>query len=57
MAFFSVTARNGNKSLINGNMVNKVIDYGSYRTIYQGSDNNYYDVRETLASIQNELKK
>ena len=51
MAFFSVTASNGSKALINSNMVNKVIDYGNYRAIYQGSDTNNFQVRESLSYI------
>jgi len=56
MAFFSVTASNGSKALINSNMVNKVIDYGNYRAIYQGSDTNNFQVRESLSYISGYLK-
>ncbi|NUE67512.1 hypothetical protein [Snodgrassella sp. ESL0253] len=57
MAYFIVTAADGNKAIINGNMINKVIDYGSYRAIYQGSDTNHYAVRDSLSSIQTALNK
>ncbi|MBI0133413.1 MULTISPECIES: hypothetical protein [Snodgrassella] len=51
MVYFTVTAANGCKALINRNMVNKVIDYGNYRAIYQGSDTNNFQVRESLSYI------
>ncbi|WP_180297086.1 hypothetical protein [Snodgrassella alvi] len=57
MAYFTVTATDGNKAIINGNMINKVIDYGSYRAIYQGSDTNHYAVRDSLSSIQTALNR
>jgi hypothetical protein len=57
MVCFVVTATDGNKAIINGNMVNKVIDYGSYRAIYQGSDTNHYAVRDSLSNIQSALNK
>lgn len=52
MAFVSVTSYNGEAALINSNNVSKVIDFGSYRAIYQGSDTNHYQVKDTLASLQ-----
>ncbi|AHN27939.1 hypothetical protein SALWKB2_0557 [Snodgrassella alvi wkB2] len=51
MAFFTVTASNGSKALINSNMVNKVVDFGNCRAIYQGSDTNNFQVRESLSYI------
>ncbi|MBI0164410.1 hypothetical protein [Snodgrassella sp. M0351] len=51
MAFFTVTASNGSKTFINSNMVNKVVDYGNYRVIYQGSDTNNFSVRESMSYI------
>lgn len=56
MAYFEVTATNGEKAIINGNDVNKVIDDGTYRTIYQGSNTNTYQVTDTLASLLTDLK-
>ncbi|MBQ9182755.1 MAG: hypothetical protein IJV56_03425 [Neisseriaceae bacterium] len=52
MAFIRVTGTNGQAALINSNNVNKVIDFGSYRAIYQGSDTNHYQVKDTLANLQ-----
>ena len=52
MAFVRVTSYNGEAALINSNNVSKVIDFGSYRAIYQGSDTNHYQVKDTLASLQ-----
>ena len=57
MAFFEVTAQNGNKAIINSNNVSKVIDFGTYRTIYQGSDTQNYQVKDTLSSILTNLRK
>lgn len=57
IVYFTVTATDGNKAIINANMVNKVIDYGSYRAIYQGSDTNHYAVRDSLSTIQSALNK
>lgn len=56
MAYFDVTATNGEKAIINGNDVNKVIDDGTYRTIYQGSNTNTYQVTDTLATLLTDLK-
>jgi hypothetical protein len=56
MAYFQVTGTNGNQAVINGNTVSKVIDFGSYRTIYQGADTNNYMVTDTLASILTALR-
>ncbi|MDR2452535.1 MAG: hypothetical protein LBE85_12405 [Candidatus Accumulibacter sp.] len=51
MAYFTVTAQNNQPAIINGNSVTKVIDHGTYRAIYQGSDTNNYQVKDTLATI------
>lgn len=55
MAFVRVTSYNGEAALINSNNVSKVIDFGSYRAIYQGSDTNHYQVKDTLASLQQQF--
>jgi hypothetical protein len=49
MVYFTVTATDGNKAIINSKMVNKVI--------YQGSDTNHYAVRDSLSTIQSALNK
>jgi hypothetical protein len=46
-----VTATNGQKAIIACSSVSKVIDNTSYRTIYQGSDTNNYQVTDSLAVI------
>jgi len=56
MAYFQVTGRDGNQCVINGNSVTKVIDFGAYRAIYQGSDTNHFQVTDTLASIKTQLE-
>ena len=56
MAYFQVTSQNNQQTIINGNTVSKVIDYGSYSAIYQGSDTNFYQVTNTLAAILAALK-
>lgn len=56
MSYFTVTATNGQATIINGNSVTKVVDYGSYRAIYQGSDTNNYQVKDTLNTILSALK-
>ena len=55
MAFVRVTSYNGEAALINSNNMSKVIDFGSYRAIYQGSDTNHYQVKDTLASLQQQF--
>ena len=57
MAFVRVTDTNGQAALINSNNINKIIDFGSYRAIYQSSDTNHYQVKETLANLQQLLNK
>ena len=57
MAYFVVTSNSGNKAIINGNNVSKVVDFGSFRTIYQGADTNNYQVKETLQQILDNLQK
>ena len=57
MAFVKVTGANGQAALINSNNVNKIIDFGSYRAVYQGSDTNHYQVKESLATLQQLLNK
>ena len=52
MALVQVTGTNGQAALINSNNVNKIIDYGSYRVIYQASDTNHYQVKETLTNLK-----
>lgn len=49
--YISVTATNGQKAIIACSSVSKVIDNTSYRTIYQGSDTNNYQVTDSLAVI------
>lgn len=52
MAYFTVTSTSASQSaIINGNNVSKVVDMGSYRVIYQGSETNNYQTNETLAAI------
>ena len=56
MAYIKVTATGGQNALIRIASVSKVIDFGSYRAIYQGADTNNYQVRDTLANIEKGLK-
>lgn len=57
MAFFTVTGSAANQTaIINGNNVSKVVDMGSYRVIYQGSETNNYQTSETLQAILAKLK-
>ncbi|MDR2874400.1 MAG: hypothetical protein LBV44_00515 [Methylobacillus sp.] len=56
MSYFTVTGTNGNPAIINSVNVNKVVDFGSYRAIYQGADTNNYQVKDTLATILTALK-
>lgn len=56
MAFFTATGITGQKALINGNNVSKVIDYGTQRTIYQGAESNNYQVKDSLDTILKHLK-
>ena len=44
MFFFTVTASNGSKALINSDMVNKVVDFGNCRAIYQGNNTNIKEI-------------
>ena len=55
-AYLKVTATNGQVAIINGGSVTKVIDYSTYRAIYQGSDTNNYQVKESLDTILAALK-
>ena len=55
MNYFQVTGTDGRSIIINRNTVNKVIDFGSYRTIYQGSDANHVMVTDTLSNILSAL--
>ena len=57
MAFFAVAAQHENKSMINGNSVSKVVDFGTYRAIYQDSDTQNDQVKDTLSSILDNLRK
>ncbi|MBS3018553.1 hypothetical protein DJFAAGMI_01285 [Comamonas sp. PE63] len=57
MAYFTVTGTNNSVAIINGNQVSKVIDFGSYRVIYQGSETNNYQVVNSLADILHLLKQ
>ncbi|UXJ50117.1 hypothetical protein [Pseudomonas citronellolis] len=56
LAYFKVTATNGQVAIINGGSVTKVIDYSTYRAIYQGSDTNNYQVKDSLDTILAALK-
>lgn len=51
MAYFKVTGTNGQSAIINGNAVSKVVDFGSYRTIYQNSEVNNHQVTDSLDEI------
>lgn len=57
MAYFTVTGTDNSVAIINGNQVSKVVDFGSYRVIYQGSDINNYQVVNSLADILNLLQQ
>jgi hypothetical protein len=50
--FITVTATNGQTAIISVGSVSKVIDQGSYRAIYQGSDTNNYLVTNPLADLK-----
>jgi hypothetical protein len=56
MAYFNVTSTNGQAAIINGNAVTKVLDTKTHRIIYQGSETNNHQVKETLDSILNSLR-
>lgn len=54
MSFFTLTGDDGNTIIINGNTVSKVIDFGTFRTVYQGGT--FHQVTDTLASILTQLQ-
>ena len=56
MAYFKVTSQSNQVAIINSNNVNKVIDFGTFRTIYQGNDENFFKVKDTLAAILTALQ-
>lgn len=56
MAYFKVTGSNNQAAIINGSSVTKVVDFGPHRSIYQGSDTNFIQVKDTLDSILKSLK-
>lgn len=56
MAYFQVTGRDGRQCIINGNSVSKVVDFGQYRAIYQGSEQFNHSVTDTLAVILTQLQ-
>ena len=53
---FTFTYFNRSKALVNNNMVDKVINYSNCRAIYQGSDTNNFQVKESLSYISGHLK-
>jgi len=57
MAYFILTSTDGRNVIINGNPVTKVVDFGSYRTIYYSSEAFHHQVKETLSVILTALKQ
>ncbi len=57
MTFFAVTVQHENKATINSNNVSKVVNFGTYRAIYQSSDTQNDQVKDTLCSILVNLRK
>lgn len=56
MAYFQVAGTNNQQAVINGNSVTKVVDFGSTRTIYFGTETNFFQTTNTLANILAALK-
>lgn len=56
MAYFQVNGSGSQKAVINGNIVTKVVDFGSSRTIYFGTEQNFYQATDTLVTILAVLK-
>lgn len=56
MDYIQVMGQNGQPALLRKASITKIVDYGTYRTIYQGSDQNAYKMRESLNDLLAKLR-